>query len=127
MVDPAASDLPDGFPPGAKAFTIRGRFVEPSEDPAPSFLRGDCNGDGDVNVADATCTLNWLFAGAATPDCVAAINTNGDDAVDIADPVWLLNFLFASGPPPVEPYPACAASRLAGDRELGCENPPDCQ
>ncbi len=51
----------------------------------------------------------------------------GDDAVDIADPVWLLNFLFASGPPPVEPYPACAASRLAGDRELGCENPPDCQ
>ncbi len=27
---------------------------------APHFLRGDCNDDGAVDIADAVCTLNGL-------------------------------------------------------------------
>ena len=61
---------------------------------SPSFLRGDCNGDREVNVTDAVCALRWLFGG-ADPGCHAALDTNGDSAVNIADPVSLLNFLFA--------------------------------
>lgn len=95
--------------------------------PAARFLRGDCNGDAKVDLADAVCTLNWLFAGGEVPGCLAAANTNGDDAVNLPDAIHLFNFLFAAGAPPAAPYPACAASRLTGDRVVGCENPPaDC-
>jgi hypothetical protein len=92
-----------------------------------SFLRGDCNDDGEVNLSDAACALNWLFAGALAPGCLAALNTNGDDDVNIADPVSLLNFLFAGGPTPVAPFPDCGPAILSADAELGCANPPDCQ
>ena len=91
----------------------------------PTFLRGDCNDDGEVNVADAQCALNWLFAGAPEPGCVAALNTNGDTRVDIADPVSLLNFLFSGGSTPAAPFPDCGP--LPVDEQLGCANSPDCQ
>ncbi len=93
----------------------------------PRFRRGDCNDDGDVDIADATCALNWLFAGGAVPGCLAALNTDGDDKVDIADPVFLLNFLFAGGPRLSAPFPDCGPGMLPADAELGCANPPDCQ
>ena len=51
-------------------------------------------GDGVVNVADASCILDWLFAGSVMPGCSAALNVNADDKADIADPVYLLGFLF---------------------------------
>ena len=92
-----------------------------------SFLRGDCNDDGNVNLSDAICGLNWLFAAAPEPGCVAALNTNGDEDVDIADTVSLLNFLFAGGPAPVAPFPDCGPGMLPAGAELGCMNPPNCQ
>lgn len=96
--------------------------------PAARFLRGDCNGDANIDLADAVCTLGRLFAGGDVPRCLAAANTNGDEAVNVADAIHTLNFLFAAGAPPAAPYPSCAASRLAGDRAVGCENPPaDCE
>ena len=90
----------------------------------PRFRRADGNQDGDVNISDAVCILNWLFLGGSEPGCVAATNTNGDEAVDISDPVYLLGFLFFGGPPPVEPFPDCGTSDLETDRELGCVTPP---
>ncbi len=82
------------------------------------FLRGDCNDDGKIDLADAVCVLNWLFAGEAAPGCVAATNTNGDDDANIADATYLLNHLFAGGPAPAQPFPDCGTGDLAG---LGCE------
>lgn len=89
----------------------------------PLFLRGDCNGDATVNIADAACALDWLFAGSAKPGCVASLNTNGSIDVDVLDPVALLNFLFVGGPAPVAPFPACGAGELEADVALGCEEP----
>lgn len=89
------------------------------------FLRGDCNDDGNVDLADAVCKLNWLFGGAGKPGCLAALNTNGDADVNIADPVALLNFLFGGGPIISDPFPDCGPGMLPV--ELGCANPPDCQ
>ncbi len=92
-------------------------------EPVPRhFLRGDCNGDGKVDIADAVCILNWLFADGATPGCVAATNTNGDDAANIADATYLLNYLFAGAPAPAQPFPDCGPGTL----QLGCVNPPNC-
>ena len=99
-------------------------FIPTGGDSSVKFERGDCNGDGDVNLSDAVCILTWLFGGAATPGCIAALNTNGDATVDIADPVSLLNFLFAGGPAPVDPFPECGPGTFAA---VGCVNPPNCQ
>ena len=94
---------------------------------APTFLRGDCDSDGDVNLSDAICMFNWLFTAADVPGCIAALNTNGDARVDIADPVYLLGFLFAGGSSPVAPFPDCGLGMLPADTALGCADPPDCQ
>ncbi len=42
--------------------------------PPTRFLRGDCTGDGNVDIADAVALLNFLFGGgpmitAPYPDC----------------------------------------------------------
>ena len=91
------------------------------------FVRGDCNDDGDVNVADVSCALERLFAGGPMPGCLAVLNTNGDGSVDITDPVFLLNFLFVGGPSVVDPFPDCGPGMLPADEQLGCANPPNCQ
>lgn len=94
----------------------------------PPFLRGECNDDGEVDLSDAVCGLNWLFSDGTTPGCIAALNSNGDAAVDIADPIWLLSFLFAGSAAPVEPFPDCGFVSSEKDRQLGCVTSPErCQ
>ncbi len=95
-------------------------------DPVVAFVRANCNGDGGVDISDAVCILNWLFAGAPEPGCLASLNANGDGEVNITDPVWLLSFLFAGGPAPMEPFPDCGPGMLPADTALGCANPPNC-
>ena len=87
--------------------------------------RGACKDDGAVDIADATCILNWLFAGGEVPGFVAATNTNGDDDAKLSDATFLLNHLFAGGAAPVAPFPG--PGMLPADAALGCANPPDCQ
>ncbi len=111
--------------PTGKGFAVEAKEVA-LKLPKLTFLRGDCNDDGKVDLADAVCTLNWLFGGAATPGCLAALNTNGDAAVNITDPVSLLDFLFGGGSKPVDPFPDCGPGILPADAELGCVNPRNC-
>lgn len=91
--------------------------------PAPSFLRGDGNADGAVNVADASYLLNLLFGDGDALPCRAASDANSDGSVDIADAGYLLNFLFSGGPAPSMPYPECGPGESDG---LECERPPEC-
>ena len=93
--------------------------VEPVEPTGP-FRRGECNDDGEIDISDGVCILQWLFLGGPEPGCAAATDTNGDGDVDGADPVFLFNFLFAGGATPVSPYPACGLSELGADATLGC-------
>jgi hypothetical protein len=85
------------------------------------FLRGDCDGDGAVNITDAVCTLEWLFQGGAEPECAVTTNADGLGAVDLTDPVYLLTYLFRGGPAPAAPFPECG---LASAEEIGCWMPP---
>lgn len=58
------------------------------------FVRGDSNGDGNVDLSDAQHTLNYLFSGAQRPACFDAADSNDDGQVDIADSITTLQFLF---------------------------------
>lgn len=94
------------------------------------FVRGDCNGDGEVtgSITDALFGLRFLFIGdVARPPCLAACDANGDgDFSSVTDAIYTLNFNFRGGPPPPEPYPGCGVGTEPGDVNLGCETATAC-
>jgi hypothetical protein len=75
-----------------------------------AFIRGDANGDGQINIADPLATLNLLFGDSEHSGvdmlCLAASDVNDDGNVNIADAVSLLWYLFGGGPQPYSPFPA---------------------
>lgn len=72
-----------------------------------AFTRGDVDGGGQIDLADAVAILTQLFDPSADPfECADAADTNDDGSVDISDGVFLLAFLFVPGSPsPAAPYP----------------------
>jgi hypothetical protein len=74
------------------------------------FFRGELNGDGSVNIADAIALLANLFPqpgnGPGPITCDDAADCNDDGAKNIADAVFLLSTLF---PPPGGPLPTLPA------------------
>lgn len=91
---------------------------------APGFIRSECNGDGEMNLADAVFLLVHLFQSGGTPPCLDACDINDDNAIDVADPIALLGWLFSGSPVLPDPYPNCGSDPTAG--EPGCESPPVC-
>lgn len=71
----------------------------------PIFLRGDANGDINVNVADAVYILTYLFIQGPSGSCLDTMDVNDSGVVNIADGIRVLNFLFVGGDPPEEPWP----------------------
>ena len=67
-----------------------------------TYLCGDADGDGKIDIADAVYLLNYLFTGGPAPDLLEAGDANCDGVVDIADVVYLINYLFIGGPPPCD-------------------------
>ena len=65
-----------------------------------TFIRGDANADGVVNVADAIFMLLFKFVGGPPPPCSDAGDANDDGACNISDVLALLNTLFAGAPIP---------------------------
>ena len=65
---------------------------------APEFRRGDSNGDGGFNIADAVFLLAALFSGGPASVCADASDANDDGGVNIADAIFKLANLFSGGP-----------------------------
>jgi hypothetical protein len=65
-----------------------------------SFSRGDVNGDGSMNSADAVYLINYLFMGGPEPQPWESGDVNCDDIINSSDVVYLINYLFIGGPPP---------------------------
>ena len=83
--------------------------------PAPAFLRGDANFDGEVDLSDAIRLLVTLFQGGATIPCRDAADSDDSGELDISDAIRLLDFLFSGG----DELP------LPGTLELGIDPTPD--
>ena len=47
-------------------------------------VRGDSNGDLEVNISDPTFTLQYLFIGGDAPSCLATADANGDSEVNLS-------------------------------------------
>ncbi|MEC9475826.1 MAG: hypothetical protein VX764_02175 [Planctomycetota bacterium] len=70
--------------------------------PGDTFIRGDCNLDMGVNVADAVYLLGSLFIpGSPQVMCGDAGDCNDDGGMNVADAVYLLGSLFIPGSPSI--------------------------
>lgn len=70
-----------------------------------TFVRGDADGNGSVNLSDAVEILKGLFVASSFTECPDAADTDDDGAFNLSDAVFLLNHLFAGGPAPPAPFP----------------------
>ncbi len=121
FVDSGLSSLPQSYDIRGLIGASRSRKTALICDTAgSSFVRGDANGDGQVNIADAIFSLDYLFVAGTEPPCFAAADVNVDGQVNIADTINLLGYLFQAGSPPAAPFPDCGASTVESDEALGC-------
>lgn len=58
----------------------------------PDFIRGDVDGDTNVNISDVTALIDILLSGAEAP---AAADCDGDTNVNISDVTALIDFLLS--------------------------------
>ena len=63
-------------------------------------LRGDANGDGQINVTDVLYLINNLFAGGQAPPDTKHGDADHNNSVTVSDVLYLISFLFAGGHPP---------------------------
>jgi hypothetical protein len=111
-----------GSPPASRDRNRNGR---PDECEAGAFRRGDADGDGVLNLADAVFSLRALFQGGPAPGCTEAADTDNDGAVNVSDPIAILEHLFRGGPPSAAPGPPPGPCGLDTDppgspADLGC-------
>jgi len=66
----------------------------------PTYLPGDVDGNGIVEVSDCVFLISYIFAFGPAPDPLEAADADCNGIVEISDAVFLLNFIFASGPAP---------------------------
>lgn len=105
-----------GSPPVDNVVVVNGTSVEPNLVDGTvtlqpvfdiPFVRGNCNGDNKVNIADGIWILNELFLQGPSGTCVAACDANDDAKYDSADAVFVINYRLLDGPMPSAPFPDC--------------------
>jgi hypothetical protein len=74
-----------------RPFAIDGDVIVTDE---RTFVRGDANGDGVVNISDPVFHLNALFIGGPPIPCDDAADANDDGLLNISDAIATLQFLF---------------------------------
>jgi hypothetical protein len=84
-----------------------------------TFIRGDANGDGSLDLSDAIRILMHVFAGDLIA-CADAGDANDDGGLNIADPISVLGFLFGSRSAPPPPFPLPGMDPTADS--LGCSS-----
>jgi len=100
---------------GAEDFNANGILDECEE----LFIRGDVDGDGAINVADAVIALAYLFTGGSI-NCAKAADSNADGILNIADGIQIIGYLFSASGDIAAPFPDCGLDPSAN--VLDCDN-----
>ncbi len=91
----------------AVAGTVLGSVTPARAQGEVSFLRGEVNRDGIVDLSDAVSVIFHLFRPGFEIPCRKAADFNDSGQVDISDAIYALRFLFTEGPPPPAPFGRC--------------------
>jgi hypothetical protein len=68
-----------------------------------SYVCGDANGDGNINIGDAVYVSEYIFHSGPPPDPLEAGDANCDGSINVGDVVYIHNYVFCGGPPPCCP------------------------
>jgi len=90
-----------------------------------TFIRGNANNDGKIDIADPIWVLNELFLAGPATGCQDAADANDDDMVNLSDAEYLIDYLFKAGPVPPAPFAACGEDTTSPET-LGCETNATC-
>ncbi|OUU25240.1 MAG: hypothetical protein CBC13_02350 [Planctomycetia bacterium TMED53] len=104
IVDPLGDFDGDGVMNGAEVAQGTNPFLGPQN----TFVRGDVDRNGQVQLADAIQALSVLYIGEET-SCMEALDVNDDQQLDLSDPVRILGYLFLNSIPPASPFPSAGA------------------
>jgi hypothetical protein len=70
------------------------------------FIRGDCNFNQSVNIADAAAMIGFMFLAEFPAPCFDSCDADDNGLHNVSDPVYLLNYLFVPGNlEPPAPFP----------------------
>lgn len=73
---------------------------------AQGFVRGDVNGDGQVDFFDFGASLESMLDPVGhAPVCIDALDFDDDGIIDLRDPILLAQYLIGDGEPPAAPFP----------------------
>ncbi len=70
-----------------------------------SYVWGDANGNGEVEVGDIIYLVNYLYKGGPKPNPLQSGDANDDCIIDVGDIIYLINYLYRGGDTPL---PGCA-------------------
>lgn len=110
--------------PVPNVLTVRGETVFPAytrglrlrlgEAPEESsFVRGDANDDGKVNIADAIWVVRAVVRSGPRTRCEDAADANDDGLIDLSDAQYLIQWNFLAGPEPPAPFTSCGPDMVA--------------
>jgi hypothetical protein len=86
-----------------------------------TFLRGDVDGSGRLNISDAVLVALHL-GGRIAVTCLDALDSDDSGVVDITDVVFTLSYLFLVGEAPRAPFPSVGLDPTAD--ALNCDAAP---
>ncbi len=91
---------------------------------APSFTRGDADGDDSVEMSDLVFVLRWLYVpDSPDPSCYDAADVDDDGEIVMGDATYLLKHLYVpDSPQPPAPFPECGVDPTTD--ELDCATHP---
>jgi hypothetical protein len=114
-----------GNPPLSNNFVVEGLSVFPdltdgtvtiSDGPAEAtFIRGDANGSGKMDIADGIYILNFLYKEGPVPPCMDAADVDDNGRVNMTDGVNAIDYVFKGSPVPMAPFPAAGLDPTADD------------
>jgi hypothetical protein len=105
------------FPGGVEGCS---RSCEVDRTTEVTFLRGDANDDGKVNISDPIAVLDHLFRGVPI-SCEDAGDFDDSGGINLTDAVVILTYLFESGEKPTPPAPFPSPGPDPTPDSLGCE------
>lgn len=68
-----------------------------------TYVCGDADGSGSVDIDDAVHLISYIFAGGPPPDPIETGDADCSGATDIDDVVFLIQYIFSGGNSPCDP------------------------
>lgn len=71
----------------------------------PSYLCGDADGNGSLNISDGVFLVAFIFGSGPAPDPYLAGDCDCTSVINISDAVYMIAYIFGAGPPPCAACP----------------------